>query len=74
VEPGRKDRMRRPFELTPEELKTRLDEMVTVTFADLQSQFLVLPKSPGFIEFGCRSLSSTSVAELRKVPQTRFTA
>jgi hypothetical protein len=41
----------RPFELTEEELNARLDEMVAATFGDLQSQFLVLPKSPGFIEF-----------------------
>jgi hypothetical protein len=43
--------MPRPFELEPAELRARLDEMVDATFADLQSQFLVLPKNGGFIEY-----------------------
>lgn len=43
--------MKHPFELTEEELEARLDEMVGVTFADLQSQFLVLPRGSGFIEY-----------------------
>lgn len=43
--------MPRPFELNPTELVGRLDEMVDATFGDLQSQFLVLPKSDGFIEY-----------------------
>lgn len=44
--------MPRPFELSLDELTSHLDEMVEATFADLQSQFLVLPKGPGFIEYG----------------------
>lgn len=43
--------MPRPFELDPTGLERRLDEMVDATFGDLQSQFLVLPKSGGFIEY-----------------------
>jgi hypothetical protein len=43
--------MQRPFELDPAELEIRLDEMVAVTFGDLQSQFLVLPRGNGFISF-----------------------
>lgn len=43
--------MPRPYELTPPDLEARLDEMVASTFADLQSQFLALPKGNGFIEF-----------------------
>ena len=43
--------MQRPFELTEKQLNTRLDEMVDATFSDLQSQFLILPKGNGFIEF-----------------------
>jgi hypothetical protein len=43
--------MQRPFELDPVELEIRLDEMVAVTFGDLQSQFLVLPRGTGFIPF-----------------------
>ena len=43
--------MQRPFELDPAELELRLDEMVAVTFGDLQSQFLVLPRGQGFVSF-----------------------
>jgi RNase P/RNase MRP subunit POP5 len=43
--------MQRPFELTEKQLHSRLDEMVDATFSDLQSQFLVLPKGNGFVEF-----------------------
>ena len=40
-----------PFELAPDQLKARLDEMVEVTFGDLQSQFLTMPKGSSFIEY-----------------------
>ena len=43
--------MPRPFELSVTELESRLDEMVDVTFADIQSQFLLLPRGPRFIPF-----------------------
>jgi hypothetical protein len=43
--------MQRPFEIEPTDLEIRLDEMVSVTFGDLQSQFLVLPRGGGFIPF-----------------------
>jgi len=43
--------MPRPFELDPTALLEHLDEMVDATFGDLQSQFLVLPKGNGFIEY-----------------------
>jgi hypothetical protein len=43
--------MPRPFELEPPELRQRLDEMVDTTFGDLQSQFLVMPKGNGHIEY-----------------------
>lgn len=43
--------MPRPFEVDREYLLGHLDEMVTSTFADLGSQFLTLPKGPGFIEY-----------------------
>jgi hypothetical protein len=42
----------RPFEVATEYLKEHLEEMVSATFADLQSQFLVLPKGPNFVEYG----------------------
>jgi hypothetical protein len=41
----------RPFELDPQSLKNQLEAMVSVTFSDLQSQFLVLPKGPNFVEY-----------------------
>ena len=44
--------MPHPFELTFPELQELLDEMVEVTFADLQSHFLTLPRGKGFIDYG----------------------
>jgi hypothetical protein len=41
----------RPFEVDSNYLVSHLDELVSSTFADLQSQFLVLPKGPNFIEY-----------------------
>ena len=43
--------MNRPFELAIEDVEARLDEMIDVTFGDLQSQFLILPKGSGFIDY-----------------------
>lgn len=43
--------MTHPFELTSTTLPERIDEMVAVTFGDLQSQFLMLPRGNGFIEY-----------------------
>lgn len=41
--------MVRPFELEPEELAARLEEMVEATAADLTSEFLLMPAGPGFL-------------------------
>ena len=41
----------RPFEADPVYLESHLDEMVSATFADLQSQFLILPKGSNFVEY-----------------------
>ena len=43
--------MTHPFEVAGSDLASRLNELVDVTFGDLQSQFLVLPRGPGFIDF-----------------------
>ncbi len=43
--------LQRPFELTPEELSERLEEMVDVTFSDLVSEFLLMPMGSGFIMY-----------------------
>lgn len=43
--------MTHPFELSDAALEARLDEMVVVTFQDLQSQFLTLPRGGGFVEY-----------------------
>jgi hypothetical protein len=43
--------MTRPFEVEYDYLQAHLDEMVDATFSDLQSQFLVLPKGTGFVEY-----------------------
>jgi hypothetical protein len=44
-------RLPRPFEVEPAYLREHLDEMVDATFADIRSQFLVLPKGPSLIEY-----------------------
>jgi len=41
-----------PFEVAADDLASHLDEMVDVTFADIQSQFLIRPRGQNFIEFG----------------------
>lgn len=43
--------MSRPFELTPPELQERLEEMVDVTFTDLSSEFLLLPRGDAFMDY-----------------------
>jgi len=43
--------MKRPFELDPEALEERLEEMVDVTVSDLGSEFLLIPTGPGLIEY-----------------------
>ncbi len=43
--------MRRPFEVSPEELAADIDAFVAVTFADLQSSFMVMPKGSAFVEY-----------------------
>lgn len=40
-----------PFELTPDELENRLDEMVEAIWSTLQSNFLTLPKGAGFLPY-----------------------
>ncbi len=43
--------MKFPFELTPEELAANLDELVGAVFASLESEFLVMPRGEGFIDY-----------------------
>lgn len=43
--------MPRPFEVDLRYLNDHLEEMIDITFGDLQSQFLVLPKGPHFVEY-----------------------
>lgn len=43
--------MPRPFEIDPARLGDHLEEMVDATFSDLESQFLLLPKGSGFVEY-----------------------
>jgi hypothetical protein len=40
-----------PFEVGADDLASHIDEMVDVTFADIQSQFLMMPRGQNFIEF-----------------------
>lgn len=41
----------RPYELNTSELKARLDAMISATFADISSEFLILPKGTGFLAY-----------------------
>lgn len=41
----------RPYELNATELNARLDDMVSATFADISSEFLLLPKGAGFLPY-----------------------
>lgn len=43
--------MKYPFEASFSELQTNLDAFVDVVFSDLTSNFLVMPKGPGFISY-----------------------
>lgn len=43
--------MAKPFEVDARYLAAHLDELVSSVFSDLQSQFLVLPKGPSFVEY-----------------------
>lgn len=40
-----------PYNLSQEELAARLDEMVAVTFADLTTQFVLLPRGQAFVTY-----------------------
>jgi hypothetical protein len=42
----------RPFELSPDELKENLEDMVEATISDLGSEFLLMPAGPAFINYG----------------------
>src|SRR2546428_12917561 len=43
--------MQRPFELSSDELRDRLEEMVQVTISDLMSEFLLMPMGSSFIKY-----------------------
>ena len=43
--------MRYPFEATPEELEADLDQLVDAVFSSLESEFLVMPRGDGFIDY-----------------------
>src|SRR5207248_2086542 len=40
-----------PFELSPAQVQASLDECVATVFASLESEFLVMPKGEGFIDY-----------------------
>lgn len=41
----------RPYQLDDDQLEHRIDEMVAVTFSDLTSQFMLLPRGPAFVTY-----------------------
>lgn len=69
----------RPYELTEDELLNRLDEMVAVTFSDLTSQFMLLPRGPSFLTYeqfrdGYESLRMATDGFVSLSPETCWTA
>ena len=46
-----------PFSATPADLAGSLDEYVDCVFASLRSEFLVLPKGKGYVEYGAFSFA-----------------
>jgi hypothetical protein len=42
---------KRPFELSQKELETRIEEMVNATFADISSEFLLMPTGTGLVRY-----------------------
>lgn len=44
-------RVQHPYELSYEDLQVRLEEMVAVTFSDLTSQFMLMPRGPSFVTY-----------------------
>ena len=76
----------RPFELSQEELETRIEEMVNATFSDLSSEFLLMPTGTGLVRYpdfqaayealkrntgGFQNLSSATTLD-RLIPKTRI--
>jgi hypothetical protein len=43
--------VKRPLELSPEELQQYLEEMVDAVFSDLVSEFLLMPMGKGFPKY-----------------------
>ncbi len=71
--------MRRPFEVDARELAANLEDFVNVTFADLQSSFLVLPKGDAFVEYprfreAYEALKRTTSAFRNFTPETIWEA
>jgi hypothetical protein len=64
--------MPRPFEVSHEYLDAHLNELVDATFADLQSQFLVMPRGTGFVEYG-RFQAAYEVLKRHTAAFTEFT-
>ena len=43
--------MRYPFEATQAELETEIDAYIDSVFSCLESEFLIMPKGQGFVEY-----------------------
>lgn len=43
--------LKSPFEVSFEEVKSDLDIYVSSVFSCLESEFMVMPKGPGFVEY-----------------------
>jgi len=41
----------RPYQVTPDQLESNLEALVSITFEDMSSQFVLLPRGPAFISY-----------------------
>ncbi len=68
-----------PFQFNFKVVQTRLDEFVSVVCSSLESEFLILPKGEGFVDYslferGYESLKRATSAFMKITPDTVFSA
>jgi hypothetical protein len=69
--------MKFPFEASPDEIQQNPEQYVDVIFSSLQSEFLVMPKGKGFVEYpvferGYEALKSATFGFTELVPEKVF--
>ncbi len=58
--------MRYPFEVSFAELQAELEEFVSAVFSSLESEFLVVPKGDGFIDYPVFEQAYESLKQMTK--------